>query len=351
MRTMTTLDTHHTTTGVNAGGRVGLGFFVRDARSAIDLIGRAEQAGVGTAWMVMHPAGYDSPTLAAAALAGTTRIRIGTSIVPALTRHPVALATQVAALAELAPGRFRLGVGTSNLTLLADGFGTPVRRPVATMREYIDVLHSALRRGVVDHHGSAYTVTLDLVAPPSRSGPVPVALAALGPRMFELAGARADAAISWLCPRAYLDAVARPAVARGAAAEARPAPPIVTHMSAVVATDRGAARDAARPTVRGFGRNPAFAAMFAGAGLPIADDGTPSDELLDAVTVHGDETGLTDRLGALADQHDELLVTLETAGNRRDEEDVLLRALGNVTRIMGQDGHPAAGYVDAATGR
>jgi alkanesulfonate monooxygenase SsuD/methylene tetrahydromethanopterin reductase-like flavin-dependent oxidoreductase (luciferase family) len=317
-------------------GPVGLGFFVPDARSAIDLVGRAERAGVPTAWMVMHPAGYDTPTLAAAALAATTTIRVGTSIVPAFTRHPVALATQVASLAGLAPGRFRLGVGASNPAVFADGFGTPVPRPVAALGEYLDVLRAAVETGAVHHRGEAYRVDLDLAAPAAaRTGPVPIALAALGPRMFELAGERADAALSWLCPSDYLDEVARPAVARGAAAAGRPAPPIVTHVTAVVAADPGEAREIARPAVTGFVRSPAFAAMFAGAGLaPANGDGRTPDALVDAVIVHGDEVGLTDRLAALAGRHDELLVTLESpAGRRRDDEDVLLQALGNLARV------------------
>lgn len=242
----------------------------------------------------------------------------------------------------MAPGRFRLGIGTSNLAVLADELGTPVPHPIATLREYIDVLRAALDTGVVDHHGSSYRVSLQMMAPPaSRSGPMPVTLAALRPRMFELAGKRADAAMSWMCPPDYLDTVARPAVARGAAAARRPTPPIITHVSAVVATDPVAARAAARPAVERFGRNAQYAAMFAGAGLPIADDGTPSDALVDAVTVHGDETGLTESLGALAEGQDELLVTLESAGNRRADEDTLLRALGNVTRTLG-NGHRRA---------
>ncbi len=75
--------------------------------------------------------------------------------------------------------------------------------------------------------------------------------------------------------------------------------------------------------------------MFAGAGLPMAEDGTPSDALVDAVVLSGDEAGLTDRLGELADGQDELLVTLQPTsdapGRRRDEEDLLFRAITNVT--------------------
>lgn len=340
MPTMSITTAPHTpqnTPGTPTRGAVGLGFFVPDAPAAVDLVTRAEQAGVETAWIAMHPAGYDSPTLAAAALAATSRIRVGTAIVPALTRHPVALATQVAVLAELAPGRFRLGVGTGNEALTTEGFGIPMPRPLATMREYLDIVRAALETGSVDHQGPDYRVALDLATPPAaRSGPLPVALAALGPAMFELAGARADAAISWLCPPAYLDAVARPAVERGAATAGRPVPPIVTHVTAVAVADRVAARRAARATVERFGRIPPYASMFAGAGLAVAEDGTASDGLVDAVMVHGDEAGLTDRLGALAERHDELLVTLETSGNRRDDEDVLLSALGNVTRLLGR---------------
>ena len=160
MSTITTPDTPPTTTR----GAVGLGFSVPDARAALDLIARADQAGVETAWILMHPAGYDSLTLAAAALAGTSRIRVGTSIVPALTRHPVALATQVAVLAELAPGRFRLGVGTGNAALTTEGYGIPMPHPLATMREYLDILHAAFETGSIDHQGSDYRVALDLAS-------------------------------------------------------------------------------------------------------------------------------------------------------------------------------------------
>ena len=104
-------------------------FFVQDARSAVDLIQRAEDAGVDTAWMVMHPAGYDTPTLAAAALAGTD---------PHPGRHarscPSSPATRWPSpprswpWPSSPPGRFRLGVGTSNLALLGRGL-RHARRP------------------------------------------------------------------------------------------------------------------------------------------------------------------------------------------------------------------------------
>src|SRR4029453_7204298 len=159
-------------------------------------------------------------TVAAAALARTRDLRIGTSIVPAFTRHPLALATQAVLLAQLAPGRFRLGIGTGNLAVMAEGFGTPLDRPVARMREYLDVLRPALATGEVRHPGRYYGVDAALPA----AGPQDIHVAAMGPHMFALAGELADGAMSWMCPLDHLDAVARPALARGAARGGPPVP-------------------------------------------------------------------------------------------------------------------------------
>lgn len=307
---------------------IGFGFFLQGVPAAVDLIERADRAGVDTAWMVMPPLGYDTPTLAAAALARTERIRVGTSIVPAFTRHPLALVTQAAALDGLAPGRFRLGVGVGNLVVMADGFGTPVTSPVARTREYLAVVRSALATGAARLAGEHYTVDAALEGPVA----VEVTLAAIGPRMYTLAGEAADAAMSWMSPVAYLDDVARPALAKGAAEAGRPAPPLVTHVLAVVSSDRAAAREAARPAVRTFGANANYAGMYAAVDLPVAADGTPTDELVDAVTIVGDEATVTDRLGELAATQDELVVSLQAVEGPRAEEDAVLRAIANASR-------------------
>jgi F420-dependent oxidoreductase-like protein len=316
---------------------IGFGFFPQDVPSALDQIQRAERAGVECAWMVMHPFGWDTPTVAAAALARTEHIQVGTSIVPMYTRHPLALATQAAALAAMAPGRFRLGVGTGNLGVMAEGYGTPVTQPVARTREYLHVLRSVLTEGTIRHAGTFYDVDASLLAGQAAAS-TPLILAAIGPRLLTVAGELADAAMSWTCPPAYLDEVARPAIAKGAAAAGRPAPPLVTQVTAVVTSDATTARHVARPMLRTFGINPQYRAMYARAGLPVAEDGTPSDALIDATVVHGNEAGLTDRLGQLAESQDELLVTLQSTTDtphaRQEEEEVLFRA---ITHATGQD--------------
>jgi len=64
--------------------------------------------------------------------------------------------------------------------------------------------------------------------------------------------------------------------------------------------------------------------------MPLGEDGAASDELVDAVIVSGDEAGLTDALGKLAEREDELLVTLQPGAEARADEDTLLRVLARL---------------------
>ena len=87
--------------GVAVGGNK-----VQDIQATIQ---RAEELGVDAIWMTTGGARLDSITVFAAAATGTQRIKFGTSIVPTFPRHPLVVAQQVQVVAQLAPGRFRLG--------------------------------------------------------------------------------------------------------------------------------------------------------------------------------------------------------------------------------------------------
>jgi alkanesulfonate monooxygenase SsuD/methylene tetrahydromethanopterin reductase-like flavin-dependent oxidoreductase (luciferase family) len=305
--------------------QIGLGFFVSDVSDTVALIERAERAGVPAVWAAMPVTSYDTPTLFAAALARTERIVVGTAIVPAFTRHPVALLSQAATLEALAPGRLRLGVGTGNLVVTAAALGAPVSQPLARVREYVSILRAGLREGVVRHEGRFYTVDADLPSAPA----TPVVMAALGPKAFEAAGAVADAAMSWHCPPAYLDEVARPALALGAASAGRDVPPIVQQVAVAVTEDPAAAREWARPHLVPFVNSPVYASMFAAAGLPQGGDGSVTDDLLDALVISGSEESITEELARRATV-DEVFATHIPGPDPQDEMDILLRALATV---------------------
>ncbi len=92
-----------------------IGLVVRelDTVRRLDLIERAESMGIPAVWLTTGGAGPDALTLFAAAAVRAPRLRLGTSIIPTWPRHPVAIAQQAQVVAALAPGCFRLGIGSS----------------------------------------------------------------------------------------------------------------------------------------------------------------------------------------------------------------------------------------------
>src|SRR4051812_37943433 len=100
--------------------RIGVSLPHLDATSLVALIADAEQAGVTQVWLTQNPASNDALVVYAVALQHTDRIRLGTSIVPAYPRHPLALGQEAATVAAFGPGRLRLGVGTSHRNIIED---------------------------------------------------------------------------------------------------------------------------------------------------------------------------------------------------------------------------------------
>src|SRR5437868_1460261 len=86
--------------------RVGLVVQATDAATAMSRIREAEQGGVRQVWMTQSVGMLDTLTLFAAVAAQTTRVRLGTSIIPIYPRHPLVMALQAATVDALAPGRF-----------------------------------------------------------------------------------------------------------------------------------------------------------------------------------------------------------------------------------------------------
>src|SRR5688500_17023010 len=136
--------------------RVGIAFFPRSSDAAVDLCVRAEQANVVNAWMVMPATGLDTLTLLAAAAVKTSRNTLGTSIVPAFTRHSLAFVTQALALEGLAPGRFDLGIGSAHARTMVDVYHIDFDRPLRRLNEFLRVVQPALKTGSVHFEGEYY---------------------------------------------------------------------------------------------------------------------------------------------------------------------------------------------------
>ena len=290
--------------------RIGIVAAGEDARATIDRIVELEQAGVHAAWLA--GGGPDSLSVFAAAAVLTERIMLGTCITPTWPRHPIVAVQQIQAIANLAPGRFRFGVGPSHKRPIESTYGFDFKAPLTNLREYVHIVKTLLHEGAVDFDGRHYHAHSRISRPITD---VPVMASALRRGSFEYCGAEADGAISWVCPAEYLRDVALPAMRTGADREGRPAPPLIAHAPVCVDDDPDEVRRAGAAQIGFYPRLPFYAQMFADAGYPEAkESGIVSERIIDAVVVGGDEESVAGRLQRLFDWGaDEILVTVVTA--------------------------------------
>jgi F420-dependent oxidoreductase-like protein len=186
----------------------------------------AEEAGLSTVWIPQIPDEFDALTAVALTGAETSRIEIGTAVVPVQPRHPIALAQQVLSTQAACEGRLSLGLGVSHHWVIDEMLGLPYERQALTMRAYLDVLDQALAGpGTVSVDNELFRIDnpLDI----TDVTPTPVLIAALGPRMLRLAGERTDGTILWLADERAIESHIAPRIAEAASAAGRPAPRIV----------------------------------------------------------------------------------------------------------------------------
>ena len=140
----------------------------------------------------------DAFTPLALAAAWEPRLRLGTAIVPAYTRSPACLAQCVATLADAAPGRFAIGIGSSSNVIVERWNGVPFVEPYKKVRDVVRFLRDALRGEKVAQQYDTFEVQgFRLGIHPEQ--PPPILVAALRPGMLRLAGREADGAIiNWL---------------------------------------------------------------------------------------------------------------------------------------------------------
>jgi F420-dependent oxidoreductase-like protein len=312
--------------------RIGVAASAPSVEAVLDNIRKAEEAGLPAVWLTTGGAGLDALTLFAAASQRTSNLIMGTSIVPTFPRHPVVMAQQVQVLSQLAPGRFRLGVGPSHGPTMQRMFGVNFHAPLGHLREYVHILKSLLQQGSVDFDGKYYQAHAAIAAPVD----VPVLASALRSGSFQFCGEAADGAISWVCPGDYLRDVALPAIQKGAQQAGRAAPPLIAHVPVCVHENFEEVRVAVQQQLANYPRLPFYQRMFADSGFPEAAEETWSDAMIRATVVSGDEATVRQGLERLlAMGAGELLVSVVHAGADRDASvDRTLRLLGQVSRSL-----------------
>lgn len=256
------------------------------------LVARAktlEARGFHTMWMA-NIFGLDAITTLALVGRETRRIELGTAVVPTYPRHPVAMAQQALTAGAAARGRFTLGIGLSHKLVIEDLLGLSYAKPAVHMREYLEVLCPLLEGEPAHHEGERYTVRNLRVQVPGAER-VPLLVAALGPVMLRLAGARADGTITWVTGPKTLAEHIGPRIREAAKEAGRPQPRVVAGLPIALTRDADAARELIAKQLAIYGQLPSYRAMLDREGA----DG-PAD-----IAIVGDEKALEEGLDRLRD--------------------------------------------------
>ena len=273
--------------------RVGMTVWPTDPTMLVAVLAELEEAGVHHIWVPFGPPwSPDLLTVLAAAAVCTTHLKLGTAIVPVYSRHPVLLALQTLSLSDLAPGRLTLGLGIGAPELAKRIYGVDMESPLAYVREYVQVLRPLLQQGEVHHQRHFFTADIAL----SAAAQIPIFLAALGPEAFRLAGELADGVLPFLCPLPYLLDTALPALREGAAAAARPRPPIIAHVPVALTEDRATALQVGRRAFTAHTTYPFYRKMFLAAGFSTQELDAVADTFVERLLVFGSVSQIKDRL-------------------------------------------------------
>ncbi|TDC39107.1 LLM class F420-dependent oxidoreductase [Actinomadura sp. KC345] len=262
------------------GGADALGKLADDVRRAAD-------DGFPSAW-ISQIFGLDAPTALALAGSGVPGIELGTAVVPTYPRHPAVMAQQARTAALALQGRFTLGIGLSHKIVIEDMYGYDYARPRRHMDEYLSVLLPLLAGENASFKGETLQGNIGLTVP--NEGRVPVLLAALGPRMLQLAGERADGTVLWMTGPVTIREHIAPSITAAAEAAGRPEPRVVCALPVCVTDDAEHAREQAGRMFELYGSLPSYRAMMDREGV----DG-PAD-----LAIVGDEDAVAARLEELS---------------------------------------------------
>lgn len=242
--------------------------------AAVEFCHELEELGYGAVWTGEGLGTREMFTNAAVILGGTRTIAFCAGIANIWARDPVTAVTATRTLIDSYPGRFLLGLGISHREQV-NPRGHEYRRPVDTMRSYLDAMDAAPFVSPLPEHAAAIR-------------PVPRVLAALMPAMLRLSAERADGTHPYMTTP---ETTARAREILGAG------PLLLPEQAFCLTRDATEARRAGRAYMSWYLGVENFRKSFLAQGFDEADlDGGGSDRLVDAILAWGDEDVLRARV-------------------------------------------------------
>lgn len=235
---------------------------VAQARRAYDL-------GVRHVWLAQQ---FDFDAIALAALVGAAvpGLGVGTSVVPVNPRHPLLVASLAQTAQAASHGNFSLGLGLGAHSIEQRTFGIGPEHTIQRLREHLTVLRAVFDDGTVDFHGRHLTAAPQWPVTVAGGLPIPIYVAAMGPRALQVAGELADGTLPFLAgPRALADFIV-PTISAAASAAGRAAPRIIAAVPVLVTDDVAAGRAAAADALGFYDTIPSYQKVIAREGVSSA---------------------------------------------------------------------------------
>jgi probable F420-dependent oxidoreductase len=227
----------------------------------------AEARGYRTAW-VGEATGLEAIAISTLIATHTKTLKIANGVIPVQTRTPIVYGQAAATLAHLAPGRFALGLGLSSDVIVGQWHGLPFAPSAQQMREAVQIIRMTAAGERVSFEGRFYKLKGFRLAIPAPSPAPKIYLAALGPKMCELAGEVADGVLlNWIPPSAV------PASLRHVEAGAKRAGrslvdvDVAVYVRTCVTDEREAVREALARDITGYATVSVYARFFAACGF------------------------------------------------------------------------------------
>jgi F420-dependent oxidoreductase-like protein len=246
-----------------------LGMFISDTtpvrngpNDLVDNARWAEEVGLASGWVPYVPWSLDAMVALTIAGRETSRLELGTAVIPTYPFHPQAMARAALSVNGAIGGRLTLGIGPSHQSVIEKFYGYAYDRPGVHTRAYVEALHSAFSgSGRVEAHGEFFEFSGIFSVPGAPPAPS-LLLAALAPYMLRLAGERADGTILWLADEHALESYVLPTITAAATAAGRPAPRVVVGMPMAICDDMAEARANAARIWSTYAEIPTYSRML-----------------------------------------------------------------------------------------
>ena len=230
---------------------------------------RAYELGVRQVWLAQQ---FDHDAIALAGLIGAAvpGLGVGTSVVPINPRHPLIIASLAQTAQAASHGNFSLGLGLGAHEPERLAFGTSWPNTIQRLREHLTVLRSIFDTGSVDFHGEEFSASPAWPVTVAGGTPIPVYVAAMGPKALQATGELADGTLPYLAgPRTIAEFI-EPTIAKAAADAGRPKPRIIAAVPTLLTDDVDAARSFAADQLSFYETIPSYQKVLAREGIANA---------------------------------------------------------------------------------